>query len=561
MVPVYTTLLDLCEAVGIRAIFGIPDPGFFHLFQAAEARGWTVVAPHHEAAGGFMAEGWARITGNPAICVGSLGPGMTNAVPAMAHAMAEHSPVLFLGGRRGGLTGAPTRRGRFQHIAQLPLFAPAVKYAAAIECPDDVGPVMGEALRAMVTGTPGPAYVEVPGDVMLATGPTVAPSVQERSAVDATLIASAAAMIAAARLPVILAGHGVHTARAASQLAGLARALACPVVQTPAGRAVAAGLVDVSFPYGAAGPLREILAAADLVIAVGTEIGEQVHFGTRRHWQAGNDTRRWIHIEADAAAIGVNRAIDLPMPGDLRQILPQLTAAVAPRAAHAGLAGWSAAQAATRAAARAAANTHHDTPIHPARLVVDATEAMPPDAMLIRDGGALVLFQLAFGQGAPRDVLWSQNLGHLGTGLPMAIGAMLAAPGRPALLLSGDSAMLFHIAELETAARLGLPLVCVVGVDHQWGLEVGMTRRLIGPGTAETGTHWARSVRFDRIAEGFGCDAAFVDCAADLAPVLAVAFVTARDRKRPFVVHAMIDPHANAEYMPGLGEFASWFAP
>ena len=561
MVPVYTTLLDLCEAAGIRAIFGIPDPGFFHLFQAAEARGWTVVAPHHEAAGGFMAEGWARITGHPAICVGSLGPGITNAAPAMAHAMAEHSPVLFLGGRRGGLAGAPTRRGRFQHIAQLPLFAPAVKYAAAIEHPDDAGPVMAEALRAMANGTPGPAYVEVPGDVMLATGPAVAPVVQATATVDDTTVASAAAMIAAARLPVILAGHGVYTARAAARLADLARVLACPVVQTPAGRAVGPGLAGVTFPYGGAGPLREILAATDLVIAVGTEIGEQVHFGTRRHWRAGNEARRWIHIEADAAAIGVNRAIDLPMPGDLRQILPRLTAAVAPRAAHPDLARWSAAEAATRAAARAEAMAHPDTPIHPARLVLEATAAMPPDAMLIRDGGALVLFQLAFGQGPLRDILWSQNLGHLGTGLPIAIGAMLADPGRPALLLSGDSAMLFHIAELETAARLGLPLVCVVGVDHQWGLEVGMTRRLIGPGTAETGTHWARAVRFDQIAEGFGCAAAHVEQAADLAPVLAAAFVTARDQQRPFVVHATIDPRANAEDIPGLAEFASWFAP
>jgi hypothetical protein len=96
----------------------------------------------------------------------------------------------------------------------------------------------------------------------------------------------------------------------------------------------------------------------------------------------------------------------------------------------------------------------------------------------VRDGGATVIFQWTYSQAKPRDVIWNQNFGHLGTGLPYAIGASVAEGGnRPVMLLTSDSAFLFHIAELETAARLNLPLVCVVGVDHQWGLEVGVYKR------------------------------------------------------------------------------------
>jgi acetolactate synthase-1/2/3 large subunit len=125
------------------------------------------------------------------------------------------------------------------------------------------------------------------------------------------------------------------------------------------------------------------------------------------------------------------------------------------------------------------------------------------------------------------------------------------------VLMTGDSAMLFHIAELETAAREQLPLVCVVAVDHQWGLEAGMSRRLLGPDARETGLHWGPSLRFDHIAQAMGCQGAHITHADDLAPALAKAF----DAKGPSVLHVAIDARANADSMPGLGEFASWFNP
>ncbi|HZV08304.1 MAG TPA: thiamine pyrophosphate-dependent enzyme, partial [Novosphingobium sp.] len=338
-------------------------------------------------------------------------------------------------------------------------------------------------------------------------------------------------------------------------LADLARAMAAPVVLTPGAGGVAPGLEAHSFPYGFSPVAAEIVAASDVVLAVGTQLGEQVHFGQGRHWRAGDGQRRWIHIEQDGPAIGGNRPIDVALAGDLAAILPQLSGRLA-RAAGADLARWSAAEAARRAAL-AQGPSAGAGPLHPARLVVEATRALPQEAILVRDGGAFVLFQLAYGQGHPRDVLWSQNLAHLGTGLPYAIGAAQATGGqRPVVLLTSDSALLFHIAELETAARLGLPILCVVAVDHQWGLEAGMYRRLHGPATPEPGAHWSRDVRFDRIARGLACPASQVTQAQEIAPAMAAALAAGG----PYLLHVPIDAAANAGEIPAFAEFASWYA-
>ncbi|WP_164852636.1 thiamine pyrophosphate-binding protein [Novosphingobium umbonatum] len=544
-------LLDLCEAHGCKALFGIPDPQFFALFDAAHARGWQVVAPHHEAAGGFMAEGWARITGKPALCVASLGPGMANLAPAVAHARAEGGKVLFLGGRRAGMSKAQT--GRFQHAEHFPAMAQHAGWSA--QASNGVGAVAAveAALHGMACGQICAAFIELEpqalaGEVIWPYGAPVQAGMPD--------LAPALALIAQAQSPIILAGHGVHTAPAGEALRDLAQKLACPVVQTPSAMAVVEGLESVSFPYGFSPVTRAVVEASDLVIALGTQLGDQLHFGQNRHWKAGREARRWIRIDRDPAML---TGADVAVPGDLAQVLPALAQACPQRQAQPQLAQWSTAHATHRADQVAAARAFPAQPIHPARLVVEACQVMPDGTILARDGGASVLFQLAYAQGAPRDVLWSQNSGHLGTGLPMAIGAMLAAPDRPALLLTGDSALLFHLAELETAARLGLPLVVAVAVDHQWGLEVGMSRLNLGP-SAEAGLGWSRATRFDLLAQGFGCDGTYVDDADALAPALRAAFTAALAKRRPQVLHVAIDPKANAENMPALGEFASWFA-
>ncbi|WP_262401326.1 thiamine pyrophosphate-binding protein [Actinomadura sp. CNU-125] len=165
-VKVYERILRLFEAEGINTIFGIPDPNFVHMFHLAEERGWNVVAPHHEASAGFMAEAVSRMTGNAAVCIGTLGPGMANMAPAIQCAMVENSPVIFLGGQRARITEQRVRRGRIQFVQQSGLFEPSVKYAASIEYADQTDEIVREGLRKALSGTPGPVYIEYPSHVI-----------------------------------------------------------------------------------------------------------------------------------------------------------------------------------------------------------------------------------------------------------------------------------------------------------------------------------------------------------------------------------------------------------
>ena len=153
-VPVYKRILDLFEAEGVNTLFGIPDPNFVHMFAEADARGWSVVAPHHELSAGFMAEAASRMTGKPGLCIGTLGPGVANIAGAMMCAYVENSPVIFLGGQRARITERRVRRGRIQFVQQEGLFTPSVKYSSSIEYADQTDEIVREASAARCPARP-----------------------------------------------------------------------------------------------------------------------------------------------------------------------------------------------------------------------------------------------------------------------------------------------------------------------------------------------------------------------------------------------------------------------
>jgi thiamine pyrophosphate-dependent acetolactate synthase large subunit-like protein len=568
-VKVYERILQLFEAEGIKALFGIPDPNFVHMFVEAERRGWKVVTPHHELAAGFMAEGWARMNGTPALCIATLGPGIANAAGAMMCAKVENSPVVFLGGQRARVTEQRVRRGRIQFVKQAALFENSVKYSASIEYADQTDEIIRHALRVCQSGTPGPVYIEYPSHVIQQELNVPAPLAPEayrlvKPGADANMIAKAVELIQAAENPILLVGHAVQTSRGGEQVKALAKLMACPVIQTSGGTAFIEGLEDQTFPYGFSKVANEAVQKSDLCVAIGTELGEPSHYGKWRHWAENDAKRKWIYVELDPAAIGVNRPIDVPLVGDLRTVVPQLSAALqgSPRKPAPDLARWIEADK-KRLADLAASAPNLDGPMHTARWVVEATKAFPKNGIHVRDGGGTVIFTWTYLQCKPHDVIWNQNFGHLGTGLPYAIGASIAEGGkRPVLFTTSDSAFLFHIAELEVAARLNLPIVTVVGVDYQWGLEVGVYKRTFGHGnTTEPGVHWSKDVRFDKIAEGLGCKGMYVERAAELGPAIKHAFAS----KKPTVIHVPIDPVANHggnenKDTPNYDEFRTWYA-
>ena len=338
-VKVYERILDLFEAEGISTIFGIPDPNFVHLFHLADERGWTVVAPRHEEAAGFMAEAVSRMTGTAAVCIGTLGPGLANLAGAMMCAKVENSPVIFLGGQRARITEQRVRRGRIQFVQQARLLEPSVKYCASIEYAEQTDEIIREGLRRALSGTPGPVYIEYPAHVIQAEldVPPPLPPVAYRltgQTAGPDKIAEAAAAIRAARQPILLAGHAVHTTRAGAAVKALADAMACPVIQTSGGTSYIAGLEDRTFPYGFSPSAVDAVVQSDLCLAIGTELGEPVHYGRGRHW-APNEAS-WT-LDPDRAGPRGHRR---EPPGRRaagrrpRAIVPQLTGALsdAPRA-------------------------------------------------------------------------------------------------------------------------------------------------------------------------------------------------------------------------------------
>ncbi len=561
-VPVHERIVDLLEAEGINTLFGIPDPGFIHMAMVAEQRGWKVVAPRHEQNGAFMADAWSRMTGKPGVCFGTQGPGVSNLATAMIVAKKECSPTIFFGGNRSRTANQRARVGRIQYMDQIEHFKSLVKYSAIIEEPDQVDEIIREAIRQCTTGKPGPVYIELPLSVIHETfnwPPVMAPEkyrMVEQSA-SGTMVNKAIELIKAAKNPVLLVGQGMFTSRSHEVVGKLASKLDCPILQTSGCSMTIKGHEDRTFAYGFSPAGRAAASESDLCIAIGTELGEPVHMGIGRHWEKGDSQRKWIYVERDAATIGVNRPIDAPLVGDIRDVIPQLLEALGDfqRAGSEEFNTWKSMQTEWKAELLAGVPSGMN-PVHPARLIVEATKVIPENAIYAADGGSTTIFGWTYSQYKPEDLVWNQNTGHLGTGLPYAIGAALATNGeRPVVLVTGDSSLLFAIQELETAVRKKLPIVTVVACDYAWGLEVGVWKKQVGPDSPETEAHWGNWVRFDKIAEGLGAHGEFVEKEEDIAPAVERAIASGKTA----VIQVPVDAYINAMDAPNYEEFKSWY--
>ena len=190
-------------------------------------------------------------------------------------------------------------------------------------------------------------------------------------------------------------------------------------------------------------------------------------------------------------------------------------------------------------------------PIHPGRLMVEARKAIPDDAVIVRDGGNTTLWELTYFEQRSHDYLWTSKFGHLGTGLPYAIGAKLAVGDRPVALITGDSAFMFHVTEIETAVRHNLPVVVIVNYDRKWGMEVpGMSETLKREIAIEQSF-----VRMDKMAEAMGGHGEFVEETKDIAPAVERAFASGK----PAVVQVVADERVNNSEMPNWKEFTRWY--
>jgi len=556
-------ILDLIQAEKIDTLFGIPDPSFFGLFIEAEKRGIQIVSPHHEQAAALTADGFFRMTGKPAVICVNKGPGVANILAGANFLRKENVPAVFIMAQRQRFYEQRVRRGKMQYMSQPPLFQNVVKYLGVIEYPEQTDEIFHEAFRQALNGVPGPTYIELPLSVMQAKfdlPPALAPHryrlVRQRA--DDLAVAEAVELLKNANNPVLLLGQGGFVSRAHSVMTDLAAKISCPILVSNAVEAVLPGMDERTFPYSSEAG-TEIASSSDVVLAIGTELGEPLNYGRGHAWKVGDAERKWIYLERDPSAIGVNRPIDVPLVGDLRDIIPQLIEKLGglKRKLPARLRGWTAMRDNAKQKLMELVPTTSQ-PIHCGRLAIEATKVVPEDAILVRDGGAASMWFSALLQWTPRDSMWSSNWGAIGNGLPMALGAQLAVgQKRRVVLLTGDSAFLFHITELETAVRKKLPLICIVAVDHAWGIEAASYKANFGDNTPTPEARWGHAVRLDKTAESFGAHGEYVTRAEGIGPAVERALASGK----PAVVHVEVDQDANSTFkgIPGFQEFRKWF--
>jgi acetolactate synthase-1/2/3 large subunit len=537
----------------VEFVFGIPGGQLCPILDAIRRlgsdAGLQFIMTRHEQAAAHMADAYARVTGRPGVCIGTVGPGAADLVPGVYAAWADSIPMIVLTPQNQTWKSYP-ERGSMQSLDHIGLFEPITKWSARVTDWRRIPELTQRAFRQAVSGRPRPVHLDLHVDVLVACADdsslTFLPAAPERYRADRgpvaqpNLVARAAQMLVEAERPLIHAGGGVLRSGAWDEVRELAEYLSAPVTTSTG----ACGVIPEDHPlcliaasYGALGAQ----AAADLVLLVGGRMGDVDFWGQPPFWGEPGE-QKLIQIDIEPENVALNRPVDLALIGDAGATLRALIEAVKPLTAPVPERPEMAEYRATQEAWLAGFKKQSESdkrPIHPLRLIRDVRAFFPRDAISIADGGNTAVWAHYLNRVyEPRSFLWAADSGHLGTGLPYAIGAKLARPERMVYAICGDGAFGLNIQELETAARLKLPLVVIVADDRQWGMIKG----------AQMAAYDARyigvdfeDVRYDQVAQAFGCYGERVEDPAKIGPALERAVASGK----PAVLDVVVDQWAN----------------
>jgi sulfoacetaldehyde acetyltransferase len=545
-------LVETLAANGVTDVFGIVGSAYMDALDIFPAAGIRFIPVAHEQGAAHMADGYARASGRHGVCIAQNGPGITNFVTAIAAAYWAHSPVVFITPETGSATMG---LGGFQETEQLPIFSKITKYQGHVGHPKRMTEIAGRCFdRAMLEM--GPCQLNIPrdyfyGDIQAVIQP---PLRIGRGAGDTAALDEAAALLAAAQFPVILAGGGVILSEGVAEAVRLAELLHAPVCSSylhndsfPASHALWCGPLG----YQGSKAAMNLISQADVVLALGTRLGP---FGTlpqygMEYWPTN---ARIIQVDADAKVLGLVKSISVGIHGDARAAATALIerledralACVANKAERKKMI-----EAEKSAWERELSEwTHERDPyslevakdsklMHPRQLLRALEKAMPTDAMVSTDIGNICSVSnsyLRFEQ--PRSMFAAMSFGNCGYAFPVACGARIARPDRPAIAYVGDGAFGISLNELLTCAREKIGVTVVVFNNGQWGAEKKnhvdfYSRRfqavdLVSPS-------WAG------VAKAFGCEGVTVDRLADVGPALEAA-VQAQAEGRTTVLEMMV---------------------
>ncbi len=551
-------LAEMIRLHGAGPLFGMGGFQLLPFYEAARELRLQHYLINDERCGAFAADAWARVTGRPGICDGTLGPGATNLVTGLVESLNAGVPVIALTGDAHRLHAG---KNMTQEARQLEILRPAVKEVLRIEHPARIPELVRRAFRLATSGRPGPIVVDVPEDIAHAThefpvadlhadaSATRVPA--RRSAPARADLEAAVALLLESSRPVILAGGGVHLSGAHEALRAFAELLAAPVAHTLSGKGSLACVHPLSVGlFGRYSRIaNELIAKADCLVAVGCKLGE---IATRRYdlVPAGVPL---VHVDILPEEFGRTTPVRLALQGDAAETLARLSDALRAEAGGrlpATRPELEAEVGRLRAAWLEEARprlTSGETPINVARLMGALNETMPADGILVADGGFAAHWSglLYDTRRAGRVYIANRGFASIGYGLPGAIGAQLAAPDRVVVGLTGDAGLNMTLGELETAARVGAPVVLVVINNAASGYVKALQHAMYG-GRYQSSD--LREMDYARIAESMGCRGIRVTEPDDLAGALRAAMTA---RERPTVVDVVVtrDP---AQMLPAV---------
>ncbi|MDB5555857.1 MAG: 5-guanidino-2-oxopentanoate decarboxylase [Rhizobium sp.] len=456
-------LTKLLEAYGVDTVFGIPGVHTVELYRGLAGSAVRHITPRHEQGAGFMADGYARVSGKPGVCFIITGPGMTNIATAMAQAYGDSVPMLVIstvnshghmGSGEGWLHELPNQQALVNTVTA---------FSYTVNRPEELAPALARAFAVFDSARPRPVHIELPINVMLAPADHLPVPERvtrlKRPCANADEITAAASLLDGARAPVILAGGGA--AHASTQIRALAEKLDAPVAMTTNGR----GILPAGHPLGVSisasfSATRQLIEASDVVLAIGTEFGPTDY----DMYEDGFFTipGKLIRIDIDPKHIMRTILPEIGIVGDAGTSAAQLTDAVAP--------------AKRDAAARAAAvarNPNGDLtgPMLGDLHILEQIRDRLPGVIFVGDSTQLV-YSGNLGYTSAASGSWfnsATGFGTLGYGLPAAIGAKAAAPDRPVIALAGDGGFQFSVAELASAKEARLPIIVLLLNNFGYG--------------------------------------------------------------------------------------------
>jgi acetolactate synthase-1/2/3 large subunit len=457
--------VECLEAEGVEYVFGIPGEETLDLNESLASSSVQFVPVRHEQGGAYMADAYGRLNGRAGVCLGTLGPGATNLVTAVADAFLDRAPLVALTGQSDL---ERMHKESHQYIDLIGILRPVVKWNARVSSPEIVPEVVRKAFKVAESEKPGATHLELPEDVMARELdarplPRRAPVQPEPGARE---LQRAVELIDAAENPIALAGNGAIRGHASRALRAFTQTTGIPVAET----FMAKGLLDYRDPYalGTVGlQTRDYEMAgfddADLVIAIGYDLVEHAP----SHWNPNGD-KRIVMIDSVAAETDENFLPEVELIGDIAYVLARLAGGT-----RRSTSGDAPAERRLRELVGGAlrdARNDDSFPMRPPRVLSDLRRALGPEDMLVSDVGLHKLWiGRMFPAQEPGTVLIANGLAGMGFALPTAIAAKLVHPDRHVVTVSGDGGFLMNCQELETAVRLRTPIVNIIWENQQFG--------------------------------------------------------------------------------------------